>query len=375
MKIELQAGAFARALLLAAAVIPRGKQRAGLPIHLFAAEGIHLQCTDPTGIGTIRCRLSGAVPEAGEAAAAADRLAALVESFAPEATVAIATDGPVAKIGCRRSYSRLAAIPVDRLPTAFAIDHETGKVEISAEDCLRLLEPIAAVGREETRYYLNGIFLQSIADRLISVATDGLRLIRTSIVAREFSVDRSCIVPAPAVVALRKLLAQIESERILIRRSQRLIEFSAPEFCFVSRLIDATYPDYQRIIPEPSPNTASCSRSELLSALTRMRAAATVETHLAAVQWGGGAGQLDLFLARQPLDGSDRIDATTKGAAQVAVPIGQLAGMIEEFSCERTSIETADKQPIVLRDDGGKLGLIARATWDFSTMEVAAAVA
>ncbi|UPK32841.1 hypothetical protein IVB18_31950 [Bradyrhizobium sp. 186] len=128
--------------------------------------------------------------------------------------------------------------------------------------------------------------------------------------------------------------------------------------------------------PAPAPNTLICSRSELLAALARLRAAATVATHLAALQWGyDDAGQLDLFLARQPSDGSDRIDAATKGAAQVAVPVRQLVDMLKEFGCQRISIETADKQPIVLRGDDEKLGLIAPTAWSFPPTEVAAAVA
>src|SRR5207244_13414443 len=137
-------------------------------------------------------------------ALAADRLADLVDNFAPEAMVAIEADGSCAKIGCGRSHSRLPVIPPDSLPAAFAIDHESGKVEICAGDCLRLLEPIAAADREKTRYYLNGILWHSVADRLVAIGTDGLRLIRTSIAAGEFSPDRSCILPVPTVIALRK---------------------------------------------------------------------------------------------------------------------------------------------------------------------------
>jgi DNA polymerase-3 subunit beta len=372
MKIELQAGAFARALSLATAAVRGGK---GSPVHLIAAENnVRVRCTDWAGIGTIACQASGAIIDTGEIAVAGDRLAELVWNLRPDAKATIVSTATCAEISCGSNRSRLPIIPVANLPAAICIQNEIPPIQISAADCLRLLEPVVVADRETSRHFLNGILWHSVADRLISVASDGARLIRTSIAAGEFSIDRSCIVPIAAVAALKKMLVQAKADRVLIRRSQGLIEFNTRNFCFVSRLIDATYPDYERIIPAPAADTASCDRAELLSAVVRLAAVATSEAPLVGLRWSDG-DHLDLFLARQPNDGIDTIGAKPHGSAQVAVPIRQLIEILKEFNCERILIETSNEQPILLHGDGEKLGLIARATWNFATMEVAAATA
>jgi DNA polymerase-3 subunit beta len=99
-------------------------------------------------------------------------------------------------ITCNDSRSRLPVIPAADLPAVLALDFETGSVEISGDACLQLLEPLAAVSTERSRFYLCGIFLPTVGDDLVAVATDGVRLVRVAVPAAAFSASRDLILPS-----------------------------------------------------------------------------------------------------------------------------------------------------------------------------------
>jgi hypothetical protein len=87
----------------------------------------------------------------------------------------------------------IAIVPCRDLRSPLAIDAETGAIEISRG--LTPLAPLPAASKKRSRQYLNGIFLQSIDGKLISVATDGFRVIRSRVPAGIFSSDCRVILP------------------------------------------------------------------------------------------------------------------------------------------------------------------------------------
>ena len=89
----------------------------------------------------------------------------------------------------------------------------------------------------------------------------------------------------------------------------------------------------------------------------------TAEAPLAALTWSGTSA-LDVYLARERGTGADNIAAVCAGAGQIAVPIGQLAGLLAEFAADHVQLETSPMAPLVIRDSA-KLGLICRSQWDF----------
>jgi DNA polymerase III subunit beta len=362
VKAIAKAGALASALSLAAAV-----RRKDAPISVVAGEGaVSFTCTDPGGI-TIKAQAAAEILEPGEAAVSADRISALTAGFAPAVTITVSTTENSATIACGKSRYRLPVCA--DAPAALAIDAEISSIEISGNDCLRLFETLPAAATELTRVYLNGVFLHSIDDRLVAVATDGAKLLRISIAARNFSTDRDLIVPTKAATALIKLIRQTKADKLTLRRSRTSFAVAGGGFEFVTRLIDSKYPAYESLVPAVSTNFVVCDRAELQAALARMTAAATVDASLLALCWDG-VGPLQLFLARQPDAGTDFIAAETKGAAKIAMLLGQLKAMIADFNCERLHLE--DAGPLVIRGEGEKLGLLMPCRWNF-VKEAAAA--
>jgi DNA polymerase-3 subunit beta len=354
VKLTAKAGALASAMALAAAV-----RRKGAPVNVVTGDAaVSFTCSDP-GIA-IKAEAAAEILEPGQVAVSADRLAALIAGFAPAATITISKTENAATIVC--GTSRYSLPVCADVPAALAIDGEIASVQIGGSDCLQLLEPLSAAASETTRFYLCGLYLHSVADRLIAVATDGTKLLRISIPAGKFSTARDLIVPTKAAMALAKLIRQTKADKVTLRRSRTLLAAVAANFEFTSRLIDSKFPAYESLMPVDSANFVTCARIELIQALGRLAAVAADGLSLCAMSWTE-AGRLHLFLPRQPDDGTDAITAEAKGTAKIAMSLSHLTSMISDFNCERIRLEAAG--PLVIRGEGEKLGLLMPCTWNF----------
>ena len=122
---------------------------------------------------------------------------------------------------------------------------------IESSDLARLIDKARfAISTEETRYYLNGIFLHSVENELRSVATDGHRLacIKSDLPAGAEDIP-SIIIPRKTVGEVRKLIED-SSGALEIKVSDTKIQFNFNDIQLTSKLIDGTFPDYERVIPK-----------------------------------------------------------------------------------------------------------------------------
>jgi DNA polymerase-3 subunit beta len=171
-------------------------------------------------------------------------------------------------------------------------------------------------------------------------------------------------------MALIRLVKQTKPERITLQRSHTRFAVTGPGFEFVTALIDAKYPDYERLLPRVSINVAQCKRSDLIGALARLDAVANVEPPpLVALSWIDGE-PLRLSLPRQPGDATDFVAAEAKGAARIALSITQLTAMVANFSSDRLHLEAAGGDgPLVLRGEHNKFGVLMGCRWNFDESE------
>ncbi len=153
-----------------------------------------------------------------------------------------------------RARFTLQTLPDSDFPdiTAGEMSHS---FSISAASLKKLVEKTQfAISLEETRYYLNGIFLHTVeqsggALRLRAVATDGHRLARAEIEAPDGTAGMpGIIVPRKAVQELQRLL-ESDDATVDIELSVNKIRFSVGPTVLTSKLIDGTFPDYARVIP------------------------------------------------------------------------------------------------------------------------------
>ena len=156
-----------------------------------------------------------------------------------------------AMISAGRSNFRLPTLPVEDFPAINSSDMPVN-FTLTAADIRDLIDATKfAISTEETRYYLNGIYLhKSESGELCAVATDGHRLAMTRQALPSGAAQMpSIILPRKAVTELRKLLDDFDGD-VSVSLSDTRAEFGFGVVRLKSKLIDGTFPDYTRVIPQ-----------------------------------------------------------------------------------------------------------------------------
>jgi DNA polymerase-3 subunit beta len=151
-----------------------------------------------------------------------------------------------------RAQFSLQTLPESDFPDLAAGDM-THRFAVAAKDLKRLIDKTQfAISTEETRYYLNGIYLHGLDGKtpvLRAVATDGHRLAQVDLPAPAGASGMpGVIVPRKTVGEVQRLIEDAEME-IAVELSQTKIRFTLSEVVLTSKLIDGTFPDYARVIP------------------------------------------------------------------------------------------------------------------------------
>jgi len=153
------------------------------------------------------------------------------------------------QLSAGRARFNLSTLPRDDFPVIAEGDLPT-RFELPAATLRQIIDKTRfAISTEETRYYLMGIFLHVADDALKAAATDGHRLARVT-VAKPDGADGmpDVIVPRKCVAELRKLLDELEGT-VEVSMSPTKIRFGLGSAVLTSKLIDGTFPDYNRVIP------------------------------------------------------------------------------------------------------------------------------
>ncbi len=175
-----------------------------------------------------------------------------------------------------RFSTSLMALPVDDFPsmTAGQLPH---RFHLPALILRGLIDRTRfAISTEETRYYLNGIFLHAVAldsHRVLrAVATDGHRLARVEEPLPEGAETMpGVIIPRKTVAELRKLLDE-ESGSVEIGLSDTRVQFKVGTITLTSKLIDGTFPEYDRVIPRDNDKILRVGKADFAAAVARVAA-------------------------------------------------------------------------------------------------------
>ncbi|MEC9434242.1 MAG: DNA polymerase III subunit beta [Pseudomonadota bacterium] len=275
MKISVERAALLKAMSRAQGVVER---RTTIPILsnvLLEASGdtLSIRATD-LDVEVLES-IPAMVEQAGATTAPAHMLHDIVRKL-PDGAQARLTDDGAGRLEVRagRSDFRLATLPKDDFPVMASADyacHFTAKAAV-----LRRLFDKAkfAISTEETRYYLNGVYMH-LADAaegkaLRCVATDGHRLARVDAPAPEGAESMpGVIVPRKTVGELAKLLADDEAE-IEVGVSETKVRFATNGVALVSKVIDGSFPDYTRVIPQGNPRRMEVDAAEFAKAVDRV---------------------------------------------------------------------------------------------------------
>ncbi|HXC74386.1 MAG TPA: DNA polymerase III subunit beta [Sphingomicrobium sp.] len=189
------------------------------------------------------------VSQAGATTLSAHTLFDIVRKLPEGSQVELSAAEGKMQINAGRSRFSLSTLPRDDFPVIAEGELPT-RFELPAATLRQVIEKTRfAISSEETRYYLMGIFLHVIDDQLRAAATDGHRLARVTL-AKPDGADGmpDVIVPRKAVAELYRLLEELEGT-VEISLSPTKIRFGLGSAVLTSKLIDGTFPDYNRVIP------------------------------------------------------------------------------------------------------------------------------
>ncbi len=189
------------------------------------------------------------VDQAGATTVSAHTLFDIVRKLPDGSQVELnAAEGKM-QLSAGRARFNLSTLPRDDFPVIAEGELPT-RFELPAATLRQIIDKTRfAISTEETRYYLMGIFLHVADDQLKAAATDGHRLARVT-VAKPDGADGmpDVIVPRKCVAELRKLLEELEGT-VEVSMSSTKVRFGLGSAVLTSKLIDGTFPDYNRVIP------------------------------------------------------------------------------------------------------------------------------
>jgi len=255
MKLTIERAALLKSLAHAQSVVER---RNTIPILanvlLQVADGRLTVAATDMDLGIVET-VEALTGGGGATTAPAHMLYDIARKLPEGAQVDIETDGDNTQMRVRsgRSTFTLSALPTDEFPVIAGGDFRH-RFRLSTRDLRGLIDRARfAISTEETRYYLNGIYLHAAENEgvpvLRAVATDGHRLARVEVPLPDGAAGMpGIIVPRKTVNEVRKLLDE-EGEDVAVSLSETKIQFEFKDIVLISKLIDGTFPDYERVIP------------------------------------------------------------------------------------------------------------------------------
>ena len=278
MKLTIERAALLKALGHVQSVVER---RNTIPIlsniKLEAAEGrLRLNATDMDLEVTEGVAIDG--PDTpGATTAPAHTLYDIVRKLPDGAQVELATPGgEQLTLRAGRSQFVLSCLPTADFPVMSGGDLPF-TFRLAAGELRGLIDRTRfAISTEETRYYLNGIYLHPVTrdgvDVLRAVATDGHRLASVEVPMPDGAAGMpGVIVPRKTVTEVRKLVDETADE-IEIALSETKIRFTMDRAVLTSKLIDGTFPDYERVIPAGNDKVLNVDCRQFAQAVDRVSA-------------------------------------------------------------------------------------------------------
>ena len=204
-----------------------------------------------------------------------------------------------------RSKFSLACLPVEDFPVLSGGDLPFSFTLAAAELKTLIDRTRFSISTEETRYYLNGIYLHAAigaaGDVLRAVATDGHRLARVDVTLPAGATGMpGVIIPRKTVAELRKLIDETDVE-ITVSLSETKLKFAFGDAVLTSKLIDGTFPDYERVIPADNDKILEVDCKSFAQAVDRVSAISTEKSRAIKLTLEKGTATLS---ASSPENGS-----------------------------------------------------------------------
>ena len=276
MKLSIERNTLLKAVSQAQSVVERRNTIPILANVLIEAEGGHAQFRATDLDIEVLDKVVAQVERSGSTTVSAVTLHDIVRKLPDGALVTLSDDAAKGRLSVEagKSVFSLATLPKEDFPVMASTEYEAN-FTAKAPMLRRLFDKSKfAISTEETRYYLNGVYMHTAetvdGTMLRCVATDGHRLARVDAEMPQGAQNLpGVIVPRKTVGELRKLLEDDDTQ-IAVSVSETKVRFATSEITLTSKVIDGTFPDYARVIPQGNTRKLEVDASEFAKAVDRV---------------------------------------------------------------------------------------------------------
>jgi DNA polymerase-3 subunit beta len=304
------------------------------------------------------------VAKAGATTVQAHTLYEIVRKLPEGSQIGLEWDSGKGQVALRagRSTFALAALPADDFPK-MAAGELPHKFELGADALRQLIDKTRfAISTEETRYYLNGLFLHATASGgvkvLRAVATDGHRLARIEMVLPAGAENiPGVILPRKTVMEVRKLIEEVAGA-VEVSLSDTRVRFAFGDAVLTSKLIDGAFPDYERVIPSGNDKTMEVACRDFAAAVDRVATISTEKSRAVKMALTKGTLALSANSAEAGSANEEIEVAYQGGAIEIGFNARYLLDIAEQIEGENATFRMADAaSPTVVTDSADQSAL------------------
>ena len=351
MKFSLSREALLNPLQLVVGVVERRQTLPILSNVLLRLEGNQLSMT-----GTdLEVEIKGSTEvvsssEAGEVTVSARKFLDICRSLPDGAQVDFASSDGKAQIVSGRSRFTLATLPANEFPSVDE-GEQTAQFNVPGSMIRGLIESTAfAMAQQDVRYYLNGMLWEVTNNQLRVVATDGHRLALCDGPCDVALGDTkiSAILPRKGIIELSRLLADDE---VRVSIGSNHIRVTGPDYCFTSKLVDGSYPDYDRVVPKGGDKLVVGDREQLKQAFGRTAILSNEKYRGVRIELVNGAMHLVANNPEQE-EAQEEVSVAYSGdALEIGFNVSYLLDVLNVLKCPEIRFTMADSNSSALVED------------------------
>ncbi|MBK9119421.1 MAG: DNA polymerase III subunit beta [Phycisphaerales bacterium] len=346
MKTRLPRQEFLDALTAVAAITGGRTTKPILTCVKLTSEGEALELSATDGEAALRLSVSTfSVDTPGETVVSADRLLSIVREL-PDAEIVLETDARHCQVRGAGGDFKIFVQSAADFPSVPTFEDDPDLV-VDGRQLGRMIDlTVYAAAREMSRYAINGVLWSKKGKKLFMVATDGRRLARAGgSIPKAHGGDFAVIVPGKALHAFKSVFnvgkepqdweveVKVLPNQILLRSGDRML---------ATVLVEGSFPDYERVIPDQTTKVAKLPRVDLYGAIRRAALLTSDEARAVRLAFGG---EEVVITANSPEQGEARVQVPADYEGE-AVEIGFNPNFVNDalkvLTCEHVRIELTD---------------------------------
>lgn len=281
-------------------------------------------------------------------------LKAMADKMPAGGEVSIDHGGARLVIRCGRARFELATLPIEDFPIMAAEPEWPVSFEMTGSELAAMLHHVKpGISTEETRYYLNGIYLERHEAELFAVATDGHRLASARRAAPDGTQPMGEAMPAGVIIprqVLPVLEPMLKEARVTVHLSATRMVVESGEVTLSTKLVDGNFPDWRRVVPVGNEHVIRFDPAPLADAVERVATISADKTRALKIEASGDRLLLTVTSAEHGT-ATEEVPCDYGGKGILfGVNAAYLLGFLARLPGDTGRIEVRDAQgPVLIR--------------------------